>query len=109
VTPAREARSGSSLRERIAFQERQLLMHRQSAMDQVAGLRCRMHDAMTGPMALLAAAGLGVLLEQATRRRGDSVLTMINALSGGRALLMALLPLLAGTAHPDPDRGADAS
>ena len=101
-----KGRPGASLRQLVALKERQLLMHRQATISHAADLQHRLHTALTGPMVLLVAAGVGVLIEQATRRRGDSLLTMINALSGGRALLMALL---AGATHAHPARGADAS
>jgi hypothetical protein len=104
MTRVDAARRGASLRKRIALKERELLMRRQSTMEHAARLQRRLHAAMTGPVALLAAAGLGVMVEQVMRRRGDSLLAMITALSGGRALL----PLLAAAVHHDPDRGAHA-
>ncbi|MEQ9005391.1 MAG: hypothetical protein RIE74_17665 [Pseudomonadales bacterium] len=79
-----------SLRAEMEVTTQQLLVRRARAAALVARLEGDIRAGMTSPGVLILAAGVGAALEQTSHSRGRSVLHLLNTLTGGSSLLLAL-------------------
>lgn len=80
-----------SLREQITASERKIIQRRRHAKRLAARLKCRTIEKITSPGALVVAGGFGVVLEQTSHNRWGSLIHLLNAITSGGSLVLALL------------------
>jgi len=99
------------LRARIAATEQQLLVHRRRVASLTDRLEYRLRARLSSPSALMLAAALGVMLAQTGHHRGRSLLRLLNTVTGGSSLVLALLSRMGagGSARPGPLPRSDPS
>jgi hypothetical protein len=78
-----------SLRLQLAGLENQLMLRRQRMRNALAGINRKVTDQLSSPAALLAAVGIGVAVEQASRRHGWSLTTVLDASNACLRLLLS--------------------
>ena len=77
-----------NLRRQVAGLEQELILRRQRLRDVAAGIRRETASRMVAPGALLAAAAVGVALEQSGHPRGWSLPNALDATNAGLQLLL---------------------
>jgi len=80
----------TSLRDQVNGLENQLMLRRQRMHALKVNANRKMAARLTSPLMLLAAAGAGVAMEQASHRRTWSVAQVIRAANAGIGLLLML-------------------
>lgn len=77
-----------SLRRQVAGLEQELILRRQRLRDVAAGIRRKTASRMVSPGVLLAAAAVGVALEQSGHPRGWSLPNALDVTNAGLRLLL---------------------
>ena len=90
MSRTRELVYSRSLRRQVAGLEQDLVLRRQRLRAVAAGLRRKTVSRMVSPGALLAAAAVGVALEQSGHRRDWSLPNALDATNAGLRLLLTL-------------------
>lgn len=78
-----------SMRHQVASLEQRLILQRQGVRNILAGMQRKMAARMSSPRMLLAAVGIGVALEHASRHRGWSLASVLDATNACFRLLLS--------------------
>lgn len=78
-----------SLRQQVAGLENQIMRRRHKVRSTVPEIHHKVTAQLSSPVALLAAVGVGVAVEQASRHRGWSLATVLEAANAGLGLLLS--------------------
>ena len=78
-----------SLRRQVASLENRLILRRQRVRNAMAGINRKVTAQLSSPAALLTAVGIGVAVEQASRRHGWSLTTVLDASNACLRLLLS--------------------
>jgi hypothetical protein len=90
-----EGTSGTprSLRQQVAVLENQIMRRRKKVRMTVPAITGKVAAQLSSPMALLAAVGIGVAVEQASHHRGWSLATVLDASNACLGLLLSFSSL----------------
>jgi len=83
-----------SLTERVKNLETQIVLRQQNIATVVTGFKRKITVRMASPGSLLAAFGIGIVIEQANHHRDWSVATVIDTASAGIRLLLSFTSAL---------------
>lgn len=85
--------ASQSLRQQVAGLENQIMRRRQTVRKTVPEIKRKVTAQLSSPVALLAAVGIGIAVEQASHHRGWSLATVLDASNACLGLLLSVSSL----------------